>query len=159
MRLVPRVVRTTRYPLPTAHHSTSPHLPPPTPACPQACPQACPRLPPGLLAALPSSLLLRHAGTRPHIYCGVTAGLASCFALLSLLPSYGAQLCAALIFGPIRCLQWACYFQVRLLSSSSHPLEYVTCHYQLHAAMTTSRTQCVPPPYSCSPTSGATLRT
>lgn len=155
MRQVPRVVRTTRYPLATAHHSTSPHLPPPTPAWPQACP----RLPPGLLAALPSSLLLRHAGTRPHVYCGVTAGLASCFALLSLLPSYGAQLCAALIFGPIRCLQWACYFQVRLLSSSSHPLEYVTCHYQLHAAMTTSCTQYVPPPYSCSPTSGATLRT
>ena len=41
-----------------------------------------------------------------------TAGLGSCFALLSLMPSYGAQLAAALIFGPIRCLQWACYFQL-----------------------------------------------
>ena len=44
----------------------------------------------GLLAALPTSALLRHAGTRPHVYWGVTAGLASCFALLSLLPSYAA---------------------------------------------------------------------
>ena len=86
------------------HHSTSP---------------TCPL--PGLLAALPSSLLLRRAGTRPPVYWGVTAALASSFALLSLLPSYGAQLCAALIFGPIRCLQWACYFQVRLLRPS-HPL-------------------------------------
>ena len=28
----------------------------------------------GLLAALPASALLRHAGTRPHLYWGVTAG-------------------------------------------------------------------------------------
>ena len=119
--------------LPPPHHSTSP---------------TCPL--PGLLAALPSSLLLRRAGTRPPVYWGVTAALASSFALLSLLPSYGAQLCAALIFGPIRCLQWACYFQVRLLSSSSHPLAYVTCHHQLHvASTTTSGTQSVSPPCSC----------
>ena len=90
--------------LPPPHHSTSPTYPLP-----------------GLLAALPSSLLLRRAGTRPHAYWGVTAALASSFALLSLLPSYGAQLCAALIFGPIRCLQWACYFQVSVLRPS-HPL-------------------------------------
>ena len=90
--------------LPPPHHSTSPAYPLP-----------------GLLAALPSSLLLRRAGTRPPVYWGVTAALASSFALLSLLPSYGAQLCAALIFGPIRCLQWACYFQVSVLRPS-HPL-------------------------------------
>ena len=65
----------------------------------------------GLLAALPTSALLRHAGTRPRVYWGVTAALASLFSLLSLLPAYAAQLTAALIFGSIRCLQWACYFQ------------------------------------------------
>ena len=31
----------------------------------------------GLLAALPTSALLRHAGTRPRVYWGVTAALAS----------------------------------------------------------------------------------
>ena len=36
---------------------------------------------------------------------------------MTILTRYGAQLGAALIFGPIRCLQWACYFQVRSYST------------------------------------------
>ena len=107
---------------PPPHHSTSPTYPLP-----------------GLLAALPSSLLLRRAGTRPPVYWGVTAGLASSFALLSLLPSYGAQLCAALIFGPIRCLQWACYFQVSVLRPS-HPLDLPLTESVSPAALSPSTT-------------------
>jgi len=37
--------------------------------------------------------------------------LAAAFGVLSLLPYEGSALAAALLFGPVRCLQWACYFQ------------------------------------------------
>ena len=65
----------------------------------------------GLLAAAPASFLLQRHGTRPVVYWGVTASLATLFTTLSLLPSYLPQLLGALLFGPTRCLQWACYFQ------------------------------------------------
>ena len=41
-----------------------------------------------------------------------------------LLPLYASQLVAALIFGPIRCLQWACYFQ--FLADERHYPPHIT---------------------------------
>jgi len=54
---------------------------------------------------------MRNYGEQPHVYWGITSVLAACFATLSLVPHPTAQLGAALLFGPARCLQWACYFQ------------------------------------------------
>ena len=31
--------------------------------------------------------------------------------MLAAIPTWGTQLAGALVFGPARCLQWACYFQ------------------------------------------------
>jgi len=50
-------------------------------------------------------------GDQPHIYWSVVLCLGSAFGVLSLIQSASAQLAAALLFGPTRCLQWACYFQ------------------------------------------------
>jgi hypothetical protein len=63
------------------------------------------------LQAFPASLLMRRFGGEPHIYWGVVFSLSLLFGVLSLVPSPSTQILASLIFGPIRCLQYTCYFQ------------------------------------------------
>lgn len=65
----------------------------------------------GFCTALPASIIMRKYGEQPHIYWSIVIILGAGFATLSLIPLVWSQLTAALIFGPARCLQWACYFQ------------------------------------------------
>ena len=61
--------------------------------------------------AFPASLLMRRFGSDPHIYWAIVFSLSLLFGVLSLVPSPSTQILASLIFGPIRCLQFTCYFQ------------------------------------------------
>jgi len=63
------------------------------------------------MMALPSSLIMKSYGDKPYIYWSIVSCFAAGFAFLSMIPTEGTQLAAALLFGPTRCLQWACYFQ------------------------------------------------
>mmetsp|Transcript_27605 Transcript_27605/g.66891 ORF Transcript_27605/g.66891 Transcript_27605/m.66891 type:complete len:543 (+) Transcript_27605:3-1631(+) len=65
----------------------------------------------GFMMALPSSLIMKSYGDKPYIYWSIVSCFAAGFAFLSMIPTEGTQLAAALLFGPTRCLQWACYFQ------------------------------------------------
>ena len=53
-------------------------------------------------------------------YFGIATLLANTFSLCSLSSSRQPQLAAALLFGPVRCLTWACYFQF-LSTESRYP--------------------------------------
>jgi len=65
----------------------------------------------GFCTAFPATLFMRRFGEKEHIYWSVLLGLTLLFTFLYSVPTYTTQMLAALIFGPIRCLQWACYFQ------------------------------------------------
>jgi len=64
-------------------------------------------------------LVNRYAG-REHAYLGAVVCLSCAFGLTQLAPSFGPQLVAAVLFGPARTLQWACYFHF-LASPSRYP--------------------------------------
>ena len=72
----------------------------------------------GLLASVPVASLLERAGEAE--YFGIATLLANTFSLCSLSSSRQPQLAAALLFGPVRCLTWACYFQF-LSTESRYP--------------------------------------
>jgi MFS family permease len=78
----------------------------------------------GLASAFVAMLLLRATSQRAHLYMGVAVGLAVAFSAASLLENETSQLIAALLFGPCRTLQWACYFHF-LTSSGRYPAENV----------------------------------
>ena len=63
----------------------------------------------GFCTAFPAAALLRKATAAQ--YWAVVLVLALAFAVLAAIPTWGTQLAGALVFGPARCLQWACYFQ------------------------------------------------
>ena len=72
----------------------------------------------GLLASVPVASLLECAGEAE--YFGIATLLANTFSLCSLSSSRQPQLAAALLFGPVRCLTWACYFHF-LSTESRYP--------------------------------------
>ena len=65
----------------------------------------------GFIASVPVAALLQSAEKHEHVYFSVALVFSNIFSFLSLLPSEAAQVGAALLFGPVRCLTWACYFQ------------------------------------------------
>merc|ERR1712070_19868 len=67
----------------------------------------------GFLMAFPASALLERvgAGDQDHIYWGLVWLCAVVFSVLSIIPNFTCQVIAAAVFGPIRCFQWASYFQ------------------------------------------------
>ena len=67
---------------------------------------------------MPVASLLERAGEAE--YFGIATLLANTFSLCSLSSSRQPQLAAALLFGPVRCLTWACYFQF-LSTESRYP--------------------------------------
>ncbi|EOD05274.1 hypothetical protein EMIHUDRAFT_198901 [Emiliania huxleyi CCMP1516] len=64
--------------------------------------------------------LVNRYNAREHVYLGVVVGLSCLFGLAQLIPFHGPQLAAAILFGPARTLQWACYFHY-LASPSRYP--------------------------------------
>ena len=67
----------------------------------------------GFFTAFPASKLLDKVGggDRDHVYWGLVWLCAVVFCFLSIFPNYQCQVTAAAMFGPIRCFQWASYFQ------------------------------------------------
>jgi len=66
----------------------------------------------GFCASLPVSWLLqRTEEDAEHIYFGISFALSNLFSVLTLFETKSCQIAAALLFGPVRCLTWASYFQ------------------------------------------------
>ena len=65
----------------------------------------------GFLASFPVSKLLKHTDKTEHVYFGVAWAASNFFSVLTLIPAKWSQILAACLFGPVRCLNWAAYFQ------------------------------------------------
>jgi MFS family permease len=78
----------------------------------------------GLLASIVGILLLHAHGRSPHVYMGAVILIVCSFSIPQLFPSPTAQYAAALLFGPARTIQWACYFHF-LSNSGRYPQETV----------------------------------
>ena len=64
----------------------------------------------GFFTSVVGSILLDRLGEREDLYMTLVVLLAIMFGLYNLLPYAASQFASALLFGPTRTLQWACYF-------------------------------------------------
>ena len=64
----------------------------------------------GFVTSVFASLLLERLGEREDLYMAIVLVMALLFGFCSLVPHVAAQYAGALLFGPTRTLQWACYF-------------------------------------------------
>ena len=64
----------------------------------------------GFLTSALASLLLDKCGSREDLYMSVVLCLCLLFGTATMLPHASAQYAGALLFGPTRTVQWACYF-------------------------------------------------
>lgn len=64
----------------------------------------------GGATAVVSAIVLDRLGSRPDLYMTIVLALAITVCLLNTMPFFLAQLGTALLFGPVRTIQWACYF-------------------------------------------------
>ena len=78
----------------------------------------------GFLTSIGGALLLERLGEREDIYMGIVSLLAISLGMYNLLPFPTTQFAAALLFGPTRTLQWACYFHFLSLPKR-YPPQYV----------------------------------
>jgi len=74
----------------------------------------------GLVTSLATSMILQRYPRRPDVYMTVTLVAANLFGLLQLLPLASTQVLAAMLFGPARTFQWACYFHF-MTEPSNYP--------------------------------------
>ncbi|KAL1499020.1 hypothetical protein AB1Y20_013536 [Prymnesium parvum] len=65
----------------------------------------------GFCVSIPVASLLRKTEDAEHLYFGIVFAVSNVFSILSLSSLKTAQVLAALLFGPVRCLTWASYFQ------------------------------------------------
>jgi MFS family permease len=77
----------------------------------------------GFVTSVIGATLLDKLGEREDLYMTLVLLLAIMFGLYNLLPYAASQFASALLFGPVRTLQWACYFHFL-----SHPKRYPS-HY------------------------------
>jgi len=78
----------------------------------------------GFVTSVLASLMLERLGDREDLYMLLVVVLALIFGLYNLLPYTAAQLASALLFGPTRTTQWACYFHLLSLPKR-YPPQYV----------------------------------
>jgi len=71
----------------------------------------------GFFTSIVASIVLEKFGTREDIYMSIVLLLAVTFGLCNLLPFVATQYISALLFGPTRTIQWACYFHFLSLPS------------------------------------------
>lgn len=76
----------------------------------------------GFFFSIISSVVLQYFGEREDLYMLMVLTAANIFGLMSLLPYEATQLIAAIIFGPVRTLQWSCYFHFYAIPSR-YPVE------------------------------------
>ena len=78
----------------------------------------------GFCTSVVASVLLDKLGEREDLYMTLVVLLAIMFGLYNLLPYAAAQFASALLFGPTRTMQWACYFHFLSLPKR-YPPQYV----------------------------------
>lgn len=78
----------------------------------------------GFATSVFASLLLERLGEREDLYMLLVIIVALLFGMYNLLTYTAAQLASALLFGPTRTLQWACYFHLLSLPRR-YPPQYV----------------------------------
>jgi len=64
----------------------------------------------GFLTSVVATVILNRLGEREDLYMLLVVVCALVLSFLNLLPYESTQLCAAVLFGPVRTLQWGCYF-------------------------------------------------
>ena len=74
----------------------------------------------GLLTSVVASVVLQRFSEREDAYMALVLVMANVYGLLALLPFVPCQYAGALLFGPVRTLQWACYFHF-LAKPSRYP--------------------------------------
>jgi len=75
----------------------------------------------GLLTSAVASVLLEKLGDREDLYMALVLTITIVFGIANLLPFVFTQYVAALLFGPARTIQWACYFHFLGLPSRYSP--------------------------------------
>ena len=78
----------------------------------------------GFCTSAIASVLLDRLGEREDLYMTLVLLLAIMFGIYNLLPYAASQFASALLFGPTRTLQWACYFHFLSLPKR-YPPQYV----------------------------------
>ena len=78
----------------------------------------------GFCTSVVASILLEKLGDREDLYMTLVVLLAIIFGIYNLLPYAASQFASALLFGPTRTLQWACYFHFLSLPKR-YPPQYV----------------------------------
>ena len=75
----------------------------------------------GFFTSVVASILLDRLGKREDLYMTIVVLAAITFGACNLMPYAASQLASALLFGPCRTLQWACYFHFLSLPSRYPP--------------------------------------
>ena len=78
----------------------------------------------GFCTSAIASVLLDRLGEREDLYMTLVVLLAIMFGIYNLMPYASSQFASALLFGPTRTLQWACYFHFLSLPKR-YPPQYV----------------------------------
>ena len=75
----------------------------------------------GFITSILASMMLQRLARREDLYMLVVVLLCLAFGLLNLIPIVPTQMGAALLFGPTRTTQWACYFHLLSLPQRYPP--------------------------------------